>query len=149
MEGYGRKMFLNILLVDDNDINLKIASLMLKKLGHKAGIATNGIEAIEALEHQSYDIVLMDIQMPEMNGLEATRIIRQRWDKRIKIIFITSIADNCEACLEVGADDFLTKPLRIEELRDSIQCCMPIPLLNGCASSGIKEFAATPNLLVH
>jgi CheY-like chemotaxis protein len=123
-------MPLSILLVDDSDVNLRIASLMLKKLGHQADIATNGIEAIEALENQSYDIVLMDIQMPEMDGLEATKIIRQRWHQGPKIIVITSLNNYREICLEAGADDFLTKPLGIKELRESIECHMPIPMFN-------------------
>ena len=113
-------MSLSILLVDDSVVNLKIASLMLKKLGHHADIATNGIEAIEAIEHQSYDIVFMDIQMPGMDGLEATKIIRQRWHQDQKIIIVTSSNNYREICLEAGADDFLTKPLGIENFRDTI-----------------------------
>ena len=113
-------MSLSILLVDDSVVNLKIASLMLKKLGHHADIATNGIEAIEAIEHQSYDIVFMDIQMPGMNGLEATKIIRHRWHQDQRIIIVTSLNNYCEICLVAGADDFLTKPLGIENFRDTI-----------------------------
>ena len=119
-------MSLRILLVDDNAVNLKVASLMLKKLGHQADIATNGIEAIEALEHQSYDLVLMDIQMPTMDGLEATKIIRQRWHQNSKIIIITAYTNYHDACIDAGADDFMTKPLVIENLKKTIKCHMPI-----------------------
>ena len=128
-------MSLNILLVDDNDVNLKVASLMLKKLGHHADLATNGIEAIEAIEHQPYDIVLMDIRMPEMDGLEATKIIRQRWHEDLKIIIVTSLNNYREVCLEAGADDFLTKPFGIENLRETIKCHM--------LSSSFSEFASS------
>jgi len=136
-------MSLSILLVDDSDVNLRIASLMLKKLGHQADIATNGIKAIEALENQSYDIVLMDIQMPEMDGLEATKIIRRRWHQGPKIIVITSLNNYREICLEAGADDFLTKPFGIKELRESIECHMPIPMFNRFVSisSDLDEVA--------
>ena len=132
-------MPLNILLVDDSDVNLKVASLMLKKLGHHADLATNGIEAIEALERKPYDIVLMDIQMPEMDGLEATKIIRQRRDKGPKIIVTTALAICRNTCLEAGADDFLTKPLRIEELRASIEYYMPNPSFNEPISGELEE----------
>ena len=133
-------MSISILLVDDSDVNLKVASLMLKKLGHQADIATNGIEAIEALENHSYDIVLMDIQMPEMDGLEATKIIRQRWHQDPKIIVVTSLDNYREICLAAGADDFLTKPLGIEKLREAIKCHMPIPSF---MSSNLEEITAT------
>lgn len=106
-----RDMSVSILLVDDSDINRKVASLMLKKLGHQADIATNGIEAIEALEHHSYDIVLMDIQMPAMDRLEATKTIRRRGFQDPRIIVVTSLKNYREICLAAGADDFLTKPL--------------------------------------
>jgi CheY-like chemotaxis protein len=120
-------MSLRILLVDDNPVNLKVASIMLKRLGHQTDLATNGIEAIEAFEDQSYDIVLMDIQMPKMNGLEATKIIRQRWHQDLKIIIITAYTNYHDACIDAGADDFLTKPLKIENLREIIKCHMPTP----------------------
>ena len=139
-------MSLNILLVDDNDVNLKVASLMLKKLGHHADLATNGIEAIEAIEHQSYDIVLMDIQMPEMDGLEATKIIRQRWHEDLKIIIVTSLNNYREICLEAGADGFLTKPLSIENLRETIRCHMPIQPFIEYTSSEILENAIACDL---
>jgi CheY-like chemotaxis protein len=139
-------MFLRILLVDDNAVNLKLASLMLKKLGYHADIATNGIEAIEALENKSYDIVFMDIQMPEMDGLEATKIIRQRWLQGPKIIVITSLNDYREICLEAGADDFLTKPLGIEKLGKTIKCHMPSPSFSEFASSELVENATTCDL---
>ena len=132
-------MSLSILLVDDSDVNLKVTSLMLKKLGHQADLATNGIEAIEALERQSYDIVLMDIQMPEMDGIEATKIIRQRMHQGPKIIVVTSLINCRDVCLEAGADDFLVKPLGIETLRTAIKCHMPIPSFNEFVSSDLEE----------
>lgn len=132
--------------MDDCDVNLKVASLMLRKLGHQADLATNGIEAIEALERKPYDIVLMDIQMPEMDGLEATRIIRQRLDKGPKIIVTTALAICRDASLEAGADDFLIKPLGIEELRASIEHHMPIPLLGEPVSSGLEEITASSDI---
>jgi len=118
-------MSLSILLVDDEEVNLKIASMMLKKLGYQADLATNGIEAIRALENWFYDIVLMDIQMPEMNGLEAIKIIRQRWHHGITIIAVTSLSSYREVCLEAGADDFLIKPVRTERLKESIESNIP------------------------
>ena len=133
-------MSLSILLVDDNVVNLKVALLMLKKLGHQADIATNGIEAIEALEHHSYDIVLMDIQMPEMDGLEATKIIRHRGFQDPRIIVVTSLDNYREICLAAGADDFLTKPLGIEKLRAAIEDHMSIPSF---ISSNLEEITAT------
>jgi CheY-like chemotaxis protein len=103
-------------------------------------ILGNGIEAIEAFEYHSYDIVLMDIQMPEMDGLEATKIIRQRWHQNPRIIFVTSLTNCQDACLDAGADDFLTKPLGIETLRKAIEYHMPIPSF---ISSNSEEITAT------
>ena len=70
---------MRVLLAEDNVSNQKVTMTMLKRLGYSADVAANGKEALRALEHQQYDIVLMDVRMPEMGGLEATRIIRQRW----------------------------------------------------------------------
>jgi CheY-like chemotaxis protein len=111
-----------ILLAEDNPINQKITQKMLRHLGYHADVAANGVEALQAMEHQSYDIVLMDIQMPEMDGLEATRIIRQRWPSGPKIIAITAYAlDYSRAmCLDAGMDDYISKPVRTNDLADTI-----------------------------
>jgi CheY-like chemotaxis protein len=138
-----KEMSLSILLVDDDAVNRKVTSLMLKKLGHQADIATNGIEAIDHLEHHSYDIVFMDIQMPEMDGLQATKIIRQRWNNVPKIIVTTTLANCRDDCLEAGADGFLTKPIGIENLRDAIEYHMSIPLI---MSSEMEEVIASCDL---
>ncbi|MFB3765845.1 MAG: ATP-binding protein [Methanotrichaceae archaeon] len=110
---------LNILLAEDNMVNQMVMLRMLKKIGHRADIAANGLEVLKALERSSYDIILMDIQMPEMDGLEATRIIRQRWpDRKPKIIAITAYALNGdrERCLEAGMDDYISKPVQCSDL---------------------------------
>jgi CheY-like chemotaxis protein len=93
---------------------------MLKRLGYKADFVANGIEALQALERQHYDIVLMDIKMPEMDGLEATRIIRQRWPNNgPRIIALTAYAleGDREKCLAAGMDDYISKPMEIGDLR--------------------------------
>jgi CheY-like chemotaxis protein len=92
---------------------------MLGRLGYRADVAANGIEALQALERQHYDLVLMDLRMPEMDGLEATRIIRQRWpDEGPKVIAITAHAleGDKEKCLDAGMDDYISKPVKLEEL---------------------------------
>ena len=121
---------LRVLLVDDSDVIRKITALMLKKLGHHVDLATDGIDAIGAIENKSYDLVLTDIQMPNMDGLEAIKIIRRRWCPGPKIIVVTSLFDYRDVCLEAGADDFLIKPLRIKMLSNSIECLMSIQNIN-------------------
>lgn len=114
---------LNILIAEDNSVSQMVAMRMLKKLGVNAGAASNGVEAIHALERQPYDMVLMDIEMPEMNGIEATRIIRNRWPEGPKIIVVTDHASSPyrELCLNAGADEFLNKPISIDELSSAIE----------------------------
>ncbi len=110
---------LRILMAEDNVSSQKVALQMLKKLGYKADTVANGIEALQALERQHYDLVLMDVRMPEMDGLEATRIIRQRWtDNGPKIIAITAYAleGDREKFIEAGMDDYIAKPVQKEEL---------------------------------
>jgi CheY-like chemotaxis protein len=119
-------MSLSILLVDDLEVNRKVGSLMLKKLGYKANLAKNGIEAIDSLKRKCYDIVFMDIEMPEMDGLEATKIIRQQMHSWPKIIALTALHNSRDICLDAGADDFLTKPISIEMLKNAIECNMPV-----------------------
>ncbi len=115
--------YLNILIAEDNSVSQMIAIRMLKKLGIRARAASNGIEAIQALERQSYDIVLMDIEMPEMDGIEATRIIRDRWPEGPKVIVTTDCASSPyrELCLNAGASEFLNKPIKLKELTSVIK----------------------------
>ncbi len=115
---------LKILLAEDNFSNQRVALQMLKKLGYKADAAANGIEVLQSLERQHYDVVLMDLRMPEMDGLEATRIIRQRWPNNgPKIIAITALATegDREKCLEAGMNDFIAKPIMKEDLARALK----------------------------
>jgi CheY-like chemotaxis protein len=113
---------LNILIAEDNPVNQKVAQLMLQRLGHRADLAANGQEVLRAMENRAYDLVLMDIQMPEMDGIEATKHIRCRWQQGPKIIAITSFdPEFCrEQCFSAGVDDFINKPIRMNELDAAI-----------------------------
>ncbi len=110
---------LRILLAEDNAINQMVAIQMLKKLGYSADVAGNGLEVLQAMERQPYDVVLMDVQMPEMDGLVAAQEIRKLWPKGPRIIAITAYAlkGDRERCLAAGMDDYISKPIVIEELR--------------------------------
>jgi CheY-like chemotaxis protein len=114
---------LNILIAEDNPVNQKVAQLMLQRLGHRTDLAANGQEVLRALENQSCDLVLMDIQMPKMDGIEATKHIRSRWQQGPKIIAITSFdPEFCrEQCFSAGVDDFINKPIRMNELGAAIE----------------------------
>jgi CheY-like chemotaxis protein len=110
---------LRILLAEDNVVNQKLALRMLQQMGYRADLASNGIEAVESVERQTYDVILMDVQMPEMDGLEATRRIVSTWpDHRPRIVAMTANAmqGDREMCLAAGMDDYVTKPIRIEAL---------------------------------
>jgi CheY-like chemotaxis protein len=111
---------LRILLAEDNAVNQKLATRLLAQMGYRTDVAANGLEAIDALERQRYDIVLMDVQMPEMDGLEASRQINKQWsrDQRPQIVAMTANAmqGDRELCIAAGMDDYITKPIRVEEL---------------------------------
>lgn len=115
---------LRLLLVDDNAINRTVASKMLQKLGLSPATAADGHEAIEAVRSGNYDIVLMDVQMPEMDGLEATRRIRRALavqQPRIIAMTANAIEGDRETCLEAGMDDYLAKPVRLETLAAALR----------------------------
>ena len=114
---------LRILLAEDNEVNQLVMLKMLKRLGYRADIAANGIEVIQALERQPYDIVLMDVKMPEMDGLQASKIIRELWPQGPKIVAITAYAlqGDRERCLEAGMDGYISKPVKMEELADMLR----------------------------
>jgi len=115
---------LRILLAEDNAVNQKLAMRLLQQMGYRADLASNGVEAIECVERQTYDVVLMDVQMPEMDGLEASRRITAKWppDKRPRIVAMTANAmqGDREACLTAGMDDYVTKPIRVDALVEAL-----------------------------
>lgn len=121
-----KKNGFHILLVEDNPINQKLAARLLGKKGHRISIAENGIEAIEMNKSQLFEIILMDVQMPKMDGLEATRLIRQ-WEKdkgrRTPIIAMTAHAmkGDHERCLAAGMDDYISKPIQTRQLHEAIE----------------------------
>ena len=108
---------LRILLAEDNVVNQKLALRLLQQMGYRADLAANGLEAIEAVQRQVYDLVLMDVQMPEMDGLEASRRLG-RLPTRPRIVAMTANAmqGDRDICIAAGMDDYLTKPIRVEEL---------------------------------
>ena len=119
---------MRILVVEDNPVNTKLALRMLERLGQRADVAGNGAEAIEALERQPYDVVLMDIQMPVMDGLAATRAIRERWgQKGPRIIGLSAhaLASERENALSAGMHDYLVKPLEMRRLEGALQRAQP------------------------
>jgi len=113
-----------ILLAEDNPVNQKVALSMLKRLDYKADVANNGLGVMSSLERKAYDVILMDIQMPDMDGLEATRSIReQRMKNQPYIIAMTAYAldGDREEFLKAGMDDYLSKPIRIDELKMALE----------------------------
>jgi signal transduction histidine kinase/CheY-like chemotaxis protein len=120
---------LRILLAEDNVVNQRVALLMLEKLGQGADVASNGVEAVDAAARLPYDVILMDMQMPEMDGLEATRRIRQASSaqRQPRIVAMTAnvLRGDRERCLSAGMDDYISKPVKIEELGRVIEESQP------------------------
>jgi len=121
-----------VLLCDDNVINLKVALRLLQQMGYRAAPATNGIEALAAIEKQPYDLIFMDVMMPEMGGLEATAEIRRRQQLQAQFpnfkspIIIVAMTANAmqgdrDKCLAAGMDDYLAKPVRLEDIRGIVE----------------------------
>jgi CheY-like chemotaxis protein len=123
---------LRILLAEDNTVNQKLALRLLQQLGYRADVASNGMEAVQSVERQSYDVILMDVQMPEMDGLEASRLICAQWprERRPRIIATTANAmqGDREMCLAAGMDDYISKPIRVAELIAALAKTPPLAL---------------------
>ncbi len=130
---------LRILLAEDNPMNQKVALRLLQRLGYTADVATNGLEAIEALERQPYDVVLMDVQMPQLDGLDATRRICEQWppESRPHIIAMTANAlpEDREACFAAGMNDYVAKPIRAEELAAALKRVKPLARADGSSEA--------------
>ena len=117
---------LKLLIAEDNLVNQKVALLMLRKLGIRADVAANGKEVLQALERQNYDVVLMDVQMPEMDGFEAAKAIRERWQNgspHIVAVTAHALEGDRKRCIEAGMDDYISKPVRLEELANALGKC--------------------------
>lgn len=120
---------LRVLVAEDNLVNQKVALAMLGKLGHRARIVSNGREALEALRDGPYDVVLMDCQMPELDGYEATRLLRTTFPGGVANIPVIAMTANAvkgdrERCLEAGMDEYVTKPVKLQELHRTIENCL-------------------------
>ena len=120
---------LRILIAEDNPVNQRVALGLLKQIGYTATLTNDGSEAVRALEAAEYDVVLMDIQMPEMDGLEATREIRRRWPDGPRRPYIIAMTANAmtgdrEKCLDAGMDEYISKPVKANRLKSALeQCC--------------------------
>jgi CheY-like chemotaxis protein len=127
-----------VLVAEDNPVNQRVAARMLERLGLTADVAKDGQAAILSLSRQSYALILMDCQMPELDGFEATARIRasESPDHRTPIIAMTASAmrGDRERCLAAGMDDYISKPIRIEELRTVLERWLPLALSPAIAS---------------
>jgi signal transduction histidine kinase/DNA-binding response OmpR family regulator len=123
--GMGQRHPLRILLAEDNVVNQKLAMRLLAQMGYRADLAANGMEAVESVARQTYDVVLMDVQMPEMDGLEASRRITSQWPagRRPRIVAMTANAmeSDRDLCMAAGMDDYVAKPIRVEQLVEALQ----------------------------
>jgi CheY-like chemotaxis protein len=128
---FGTRFPLKLLIAEDNAINQKVALRVLQQFGYQADLAANGLEAVQAVERQKYDLVFMDVQMPEMDGLEATRRICARWpaSERPWLVAMTANAmkEDRGRCLAAGMNDYLSKPVRAEEIKGAIERAVAQP----------------------
>jgi GAF domain-containing protein/DNA-binding response OmpR family regulator len=121
--GLAERHPLRLLLAEDNAVNRKVAIRLLANMGYSADVAENGLQAIQALEAKEFDVVLMDVQMPELDGLEATRQIRARWpDRPVHIVAMTAnaMAGDRDLCIAAGMNDYVSKPIRPAELAEAL-----------------------------
>ncbi len=119
-----RSRSLRVLLAEDDRVNQMVALRMLKELGYDADVVENGVAALEALGERPYDLVLLDVQMPELDGLETARRIRQRWPEaplRLVAMTANALKGDREACLEAGMDDYIAKPVKLAGLRSVLE----------------------------
>jgi CheY-like chemotaxis protein len=123
----GVRLPLRILVAEDNVVNQKLAIRMLDRMGYRPDTVANGIEAVDVLKNGNYDVILMDVQMPEMDGLEATRVIRREFPSESQPYIIAMTANamqgDREECLAAGMDDYVSKPIDVKELHRVLEEC--------------------------
>ena len=146
--GDGARPPMRILLAEDNTVNQRVALGMLGRLGYRADVAANGMEVLKALELSTYDLLLMDVQMPEMDGLEAARHIRQNVprERRPRIVAMTANAmrGDRERCLEAGMDDYLQKPIRADDLVAVLDACVQVTVAESPPTPAVVAAPAVP-----
>ncbi len=145
---------LRILLAEDNKVNQKVACRILDRLGYRCDIAANGLEVLAAVERQPYDVILMDVQMPEMDGLEAARRINERLNGRARPRIIAMTASTMEGdrklCLDAGMDDYISKPVRVEELVERLSRCKSLDkAMAALPADAARERHATSEAVMH
>jgi CheY-like chemotaxis protein len=147
-----QRLPLRLLLCDDNAINQKVAARLLQQMGYQPDLSSNGLEALAALDRQSYDLIFMDVQMPEMDGMEATRAIRERQRDRARFpnykpsIIIVAMTANAmtgdrEKCIAGGMDDYLAKPVRPEDVRRIIERWASVASMPDSAGATVSQTA--------
>jgi CheY-like chemotaxis protein len=123
----GERLPLRILLAEDIALNQKLMLSILARMGYRADVAANGLEVLAAVQRQPYDVVLMDVQMPEMDGMEAARCIQETCDaeERPRIVALTANAtqEDRDLCRAAGMDDYLAKPVNVKELKAILEQC--------------------------
>jgi CheY-like chemotaxis protein len=114
---------LHILVAEDNQMNQKLIMKVLSKLGYEADLAADGLEALDLVNKKTFDVILMDVQMPKMDGLEATRIIKKRFPERPFIIAMTANAlqTDLQICIDAGMDDYISKPFKLDDLVNKLE----------------------------
>ena len=119
----------DVLIVEDNEVNQLVTTGMLRRLGYSSEIAADGLTALEKLGSKRYGLVLMDMQMPGMDGVEATRVWREREEpgSRVPIVAMTAnvLASDRDVCIKAGMDDFIGKPVHMDELRGKLETNLP------------------------
>jgi CheY-like chemotaxis protein/HPt (histidine-containing phosphotransfer) domain-containing protein len=144
----GQRLPLRILLAEDNTVNQKLALRLLERMGYRADVVANGLEVLEALQRQHYDVILMDVQMPDMDGLEASRAIHesQPAEQRPRIVAVTANAmqGDREECLAAGMDDYLTKPIQIKALQEALERVGLWARIHRRPTNPLKPFKTAP-----
>ncbi|MBF2074028.1 MAG: response regulator [Synechococcales cyanobacterium C42_A2020_086] len=142
---------LRILLAEDNLVSQKVALLMLQRIGYRAQVVTSGLDVLNALHQQPYDVILLDVQMPKMDGLETARQIKQQWppEQCPRMIAMTAslLVEDCATYQDAGIDGYLSKPVQLEKLAALLRNCRPTTSLPSDATNpSHSDYASDPSV---